>query len=416
MREQIKNPREIAYLALLVSLRNEGFVSDILRQWREETSPPSKDDHLAQEIANGSARMALTLDYLAQQVTPQKKLDVKLKERALLRTAVYQMCFMDRVPSYAVVDETIKIAHKYCHSTFVKFLNAILRRIAEQKPALPTGNSPVELSIRYSYPQFFTEKLLKSYGVEKTPLILEAGNTAAPHMVRLRDSNGVQNWELVKQPPFPVALIKETSRIPEIASSPSYYIQNVTPVELMTHLSGPTLNPHSILDLCASPGGKTLLAYDLYPNAQLFANDVSPKKLETLENNFHKYGIHAQLSCALGEEFKSEQTFDLIILDVPCSNSGVLNKRAEARWRLTPESLLQLEETQLRLLKHALTLLSPEGEIWYLTCSILPDENEALMGKACELFGLTMRSQKTILPNFHGWDGGYCCKLQRTSS
>jgi len=411
MVNEIKNPREIAYLALLASLRGDGFISDILRQWRDQVIPLAKDYHLAQEIANGSARMALALDYLAEQASLKKKLNVKLKERALLRTAIYQICFMSRVPIYAVVDETVKIANKYCHSTFAKFLNATLRKVAEQKPTLPMGDSVFDLTIRYSYPAFFIQELLESYGLEQTKMFLEIGNIAAPTMVRIRNEDNVKDWKLVKQNPFPVGLVEDTSKIPEIANSPSYYIQNATPVALMSHLGDTSFKPRTILDLCASPGGKTLLAHDLYPQATLYANDVSPKKMETLTENFQKYGLNVNLSCSLGEEFKAIESVDLVILDVPCSNSGVLNKRAEARWRLTPDSIALLEETQLRLLKHASSLLSPVGEIWYLTCSILPEENEILMKKACESLNLQIRTQKTMLPNLEGWDGGFCCAL-----
>lgn len=412
MKQKISNPREIAYLALLDSLRDEGFISDILRQWREETSPNPKDAQLAQEIANGSARMALALDYLAEQATSQKKLNVKLKERALLRTAIYQIHFLSRVPAYAVVDETIKIAHQYCHSTFVKFLNAALRKISDEKPKLPTGNSISDLSIRYSFPSFFIKELVESYGLEKTKSILETSNTTPPIMMRIRGKTS--DWPLIKPAPFPVAILENPTQISEISRSPDYYIQNVTPVSLLTHLQT-SHTPSTILDLCASPGGKTLLAHDLFPKAQLFANDISPRKVETLAENFQKYQIPVHLSCSLGEEYQSSERFDLIILDVPCSNTGVLNKRAEARWRLTPENLAALEETQLRLIQHALSLLAPQGEIWFLTCSILPRENEKLMQKVCEKFSLSIRTEKTILPNLEGWDGGYCCALAKSA-
>jgi 16S rRNA (cytosine967-C5)-methyltransferase len=113
-----------------------------------------------------------------------------------------------------------------------------------------------------------------------------------------------------------------------------------------------------------------------------------------------------------GEEFNSSDRFDLIIVDAPCSNSGVFNKRPEARWRLSEDALCALEKSQLALLRHAVTLLAPEGEIWFMTCSILDSENEAVINKLCSELPLEVRKSMTILPSADGWDGGYACALR----
>lgn len=408
----IKNPREIAYVGLLRSIRQEGFISDFLKQWKHEITPSNVDYHLAQEIAYGSARMALALDYIATQHSSNKKLKIKLKERALLRTAIYQLCYMDRLPSYAIVDETIKIAHRhYIHTTFIKFLNATLRKVASNPQLALEGNSLFELSIRYSYPAFFIQELTENYSIEQTKTILEAGNTPAPTMMRLRDSKDLFNYELISEGRFPVTILKNTQDIPFVASTARFYIQNVTPTVLFNHLAQAPFLPQRVLDLCASPGGKTLMAHDLYPQAKIYANDVSPQKMEKLKENFQKYGLQAHLTCTKGEEFISDEKFDLIILDVPCSNTGVLNKRPEARWRLSEANTALLTQTQLNLLKQAKSLLSTKGEIWYLTCSILSEENESLIHKACHQLELKIRTHKTILPTAEGWDGGFCCAL-----
>src|SRR5262245_60817089 len=109
------NSREAAFLALLISLKGEHFISEYLEEWFQTENPQSQDYHLSQQIAYGSAQMALALDYLILQVSDKKKVHLKLKERALLRTAIYQIYFLDRIPVYAVVDETMKIAKKYFH-------------------------------------------------------------------------------------------------------------------------------------------------------------------------------------------------------------------------------------------------------------------------------------------------------------
>jgi len=171
--------------------------------------------------------------------------------------------------------------------------------------------------------------------------------------------------------------------------------------------------PARILDLCASPGGKLLAAHDLFPQAKLYANDVSPEKIMRLSQNLAKYGVKADLNCGQGEDYQSSELFDLIILDVPCSNSGVLNKRPEARWRLTPKVIEGLRQTQSRLVKHAADLLAPGGVIWYLTCSILKSENEEMIEDVIQHDRLEKVFSKIVLPNYEGWDGGFGCVLRK---
>jgi len=406
------NAREAAYLALLASLREEKFLADSLQEWNKSCQPSSIDLALAQEIAYGSCQKALSLDYLASQLSEKKKLAIKLKERALLRTALYQQCFMSRIPPYAIADESIKIAQKHCHAFFVNYLNALLRRLAQGIPALPDGDSIQELSIRYSYPIFFIQELIPNYGLEKTKEILAAGNTPAPTMFRIRPQALQIPQELIVATPCPVAALKERSLLEKIASSRDYYIQNATPASLIGRLCQESpYPPKKILDLCAAPGGKLIAAHDFFPEASLWANDRTEEKMKKLSENLTKYEIKATLSSSLGENYQSSDLFDLIILDVPCSNSGVLNKRHEARWRLTSNALEKQAEIQFKLLANAKTLLAPQGELWYLTCSILPKENQELIGKASRELDLSIRFQELILPNSEGWDGGFASAL-----
>jgi 16S rRNA (cytosine967-C5)-methyltransferase len=408
------SPREAAYLALLASLKEERFIEASLDMWRQTANPSNLDFHFAQQIAYGSAQMALALDFFAAQLADKKKLSLKLKERALLRTALYQYFFLQRVPLYAIGNETIKLARKYCHSTFTGFLNAIVRKLPEISPNLPSGDNLNDLSIHYSYPPFFVQELLKKYDLSLAKEIMQAGNTPAPTMVRIRPGSfaNTHNLQTVIEEPVHVSIVNDSNELPKIAESSDYYIQNVTPAFLIGKLSQKISDPKRILDLCASPGGKLVCVHDFFPKSILFGNDVSPEKLRLLAENCTKYGLSANLSCSKGEEFPKTEKFDLIILDVPCSNSGVLNKRPEARWRLSKENVDAQEIMQLKLIEHAAELLAPQGEIWYMTCSILPQENEWLIKKAAQSCSLQICDMYNILPNAKGWDGGFACALK----
>jgi 16S rRNA (cytosine967-C5)-methyltransferase len=410
------SPREAAYVALLASLRHTDYIVHSLNQWIKKQNPNKLDFAFAYEIASGSARMALALDYIGTQLSSRKKLNIKLKERALLRTAIYQHCFMDKVPLYAIVNETLEIAKKYCHKTFVSYLNALLRRFEENAFSLPQGNHPEDLSIRYSYPLYFVKSLVHNFGQDVAENILKEGNVPPKTMVRIRPGANLsteilKHLKIQDETELPIAFIENNS-ISSLTSLKDIYIQNATPVALVNSLAKLTSTPSNILDLCASPGGKLLAAHDFYPNAKLFANDVSTEKIARLSQNFAKYGVEVKLTCGLGEEYNLQERFDLIILDVPCSNSGVLNKRPEARWRLNLETVEELKKMQLQLIKHSVELLSEKGVIWFLTCSILKEENEGILEYAKKHYGLTAEYERLILPN-KGWDGGYGALLKK---
>lgn len=412
-------PREIAYLALVAAKKDNRFIHEVLDEWRQAAEPSSRDTALAREIAYGTCRMALALDSLAAQCTTTGKLAIKAKERILLQMALYQHFYMERIPLYAIVNETVSIAQEHCHPNFIKFLNATLRKLEHFTPRLPQGDSAEELSIRYSYPVYYVDMLIKAYGQKDACDILETSNKPAKTVVRLRAPNALNGWgsdsyQLVENSEGRSAIINDLGNLSLAASSPHLYIQNATPTALMYTLGEGASKPLSILDLCASPGGKLLLAHDLFPQAKLTANDVSEVKLKRLKENCDKYSLDVTLYNGPGEQFPSDQRFDLIIMDVPCSNSGVLNKRPEARWRIDDSAMNDTVQLQKRLLAHATSLLNKGGEIWYITCSILPAENEDVIKYASEQLALHPRTVKTILPTISGWDGGFACALTTT--
>lgn len=411
------SPREAAYFALLAAAKSQAFIEDHLEQWSKSCTPTTKNYSLAHEIAFGAERQKVSLDFLAKQCAKKGKLSLKLKERILLRTALYQYYFMDRVPIYAIANETVALAQTHCHPTFTKFLNAILRSLPQTKLQLPPNDDPESLSIRYSFPRFYVEKLLSIFGIARTKTIMDAQNTASLTTVRIRPraQQIFPSLSILVEKPFPVAIIQEKSLLNDIAESKDYFIQNATPATLLGELCSSITAPANVLDLCASPGGKIVAFHDFFPQATLHANDISHKKLLRLQENLKKFNLKAQISSSPGEHYHHPEPFEVIIADVPCSNSGVLNKRPEARWRLSSESIDQLNTTQLAIACNALKLVKPGGHLWYMTCSILQDENEKILDTLCTRFNVRILYKRTILPNKQGWDGGFAAALQKKS-
>ncbi|KAF3362624.1 Uncharacterized protein PHSC3_000863 [Chlamydiales bacterium STE3] len=397
----IKPPREAAFLALCSAEKGESYLQEWLEDWRTKNTPGEKDERLAQEIAFGTMRMQLTLDSFASQLADNQKIKLKPKVRILLRTALYQATMMDKIPLYALVNETVRIAKKYFSIPTANFLNALLRKIEGHCFSLPEGSQPQELSLRFSYPLALVENLIKTFGEEKTKGILEVGNQPPKLMVRKLHTSQIEMQQI------------ESTSLHAFMTSLNFYIQNSTPATLFHHLaSANPFDPQVILDLCASPGGKLLLAHDYFPTAKLFANDISEAKLRKLKENIEKYQLQVDISCGPGESYPKGRSFDLIIADVPCSNTGVLNKRPEARWRFSESSLENLKATALSIVGHATTLLAPNGRIWFMTCSILKEENEDLIAEICQKLSMKCTHQELILPHLNGADGGFAAELQ----
>jgi 16S rRNA (cytosine967-C5)-methyltransferase len=392
-------PRDASFRALCAANKEESTLAESLEFWNRQAAPSAKDFHLAQEICYGVQRRMLSLDYLGKLLNHPQPLKLKSKEKTILRIALYQFYFLERIPTYALVDESVRLAKRHCHVRFANFLNAILRKLEDKTLALPQGNSVEEMSTAHSYPPYFIHQLLSQYGLSQTKDILTSLNLPAQLMARKRARE--------------LSMLSFTSdQREEIAKSKEFYIQNITPATIIHSLAKESSSPQTLLDLCAAPGGKLLAAHDLFPDALLFANDISSKRLERLRSNFTKYEIDAEVTCFSAENYPEERLFDLIILDVPCSNSGVLHKRPEARWRISPESIEELSKLQMSLLQKAKRLLSPQGEIWYITCSILSQENEEIVAQAAKIGLQSAGPYLKYLPNQQGWDGGFACKLK----
>lgn len=325
----------------------------------------------ASYLAFGAAKQALTLDAILKTALSKGKLPSKAIEKALLRLAIYELYYMD-APRYAVGQEWVNLAKKHTHAGFAKFLNALIRNLPEERPRFE------DLSLEYSYPEELVDKLLSLYPKETVRQILEMGNLPAETQARVR-------------PGFEIKTL-EKGTISDAIQDPQLYLMNRTPAKLIETLADKIEPPETILDLCAAPGGKLLALHDRFPKAKLWANDVSNDKLDKLRQNMDLYGFSAELHLGKGEDYPEDHLFDLVILDVPCSNTGVFSKHPEARFR---ES--NLKDLQKKLFEKAKRLVKPNGHIFYMTCSVLPEENP----KEKPLFEIK------ILPTEPGTDGGY---------
>lgn len=421
--KETQNPREAAFLALLNLKKNDIFLSHSLDIWQKATTPSTKNFHLAKDLSFGTCRMMLALDELAKKLAKKGHLSLKLKEKILCRMTIYQYYYQDNIPLYAIGQEMGELAKKYTHPYFSKFLNAIIRQLGKEQKELTLKNHSTapEMSLHFSYPLFFVTSLIDEMNDKKAMACMELQNKPAALMFRIRDGGlpiiPEDGIEILSGTTTPIGICHDKNLLPSIVESPFFYMQNATQITLLDRLISKTEKvPKKILDLCASPGGKSIGLHDAYKESSLFVNDVSPQKILKLRENLDKYSISATISEGKGEMFDADETFDLILIDAPCSNSGVLNKRPEARWRISKKEIELHTELQLNLIRHATKLLNPKGMIWYMTCSILKDENISLVKRAEELLPLKLEYSEQILPTEQGFDGGFCALLINTNN
>lgn len=398
--------RRLIYDGLLKYFEEGKF----FRYFLQEHKLTNKDHAFALEVGQGVIKRYGTLQAISKLLQGKKRLSLKRKEKLLLYSALYQRFFLSKVPLYAIVNETVEIAKKNRMTYFAKFLNAYLKALPETCE-LPTPSTLEKLSEYYSYPKYYIELLQSAFSNEDVIKLLECGNQKPKTFYRVRKGEGLDPfWD------EPFCEFKNPSSLEDYTSNPNIYIQNPSSFYLIKEALPYLKKPKTVLDLCAAPGGKALGIYDLLETPfELSLNDPSEKRLRLLKENMEKYSIECSYTSFLGEEYQSEKKFDLIIIDAPCSNSGTLSRKAEARWRLEKIHLTELLKLQRSLVTHALSLLADGGQILYLTCSILPDENQDLIDMLSTDLNLKQKSPHfKITPSDTGLDGGYCCVVEKS--
>lgn len=381
---------------------------------RYNLSQPNRN--LLNSILINCIRHLNLLDYWISELK-DGKLDAET--RNTLRVGLCQL-YIIKLPSHAAVNETVNSAQKHTK----KLINALLRKSQREFETLEEKTKFQPIHIRHSHPEWLTKKWCVQFGEENTEELLKWNQQSSKTTFRLNnlknDSHQLlsdTSVEFQSLPDYPDFFVSEGLPPKAWIDDGLIYIQDPATshaVELLSPMPGET-----ILDACAAPGGKSSqIAAHMQNSGTLYCTDSNEKRLPRLEQNLERLGI----SIANIQTWdwldpapeKYHATFDAILLDVPCSNTGVLARRIDARWRITPESIEELTKIQLQILKNAIPCLKPEGRIVYSTCSIDHSENSEVIQKfiaAHPQFKLEKETQ--ILPFKEKTDGAYSALLKR---
>ncbi|MHC4831865.1 MAG: RsmB/NOP family class I SAM-dependent RNA methyltransferase, partial [Planctomycetota bacterium] len=380
----------------------------------------ARDKALSREIAYGVTRRRRTIGTLLSKVAsvPPERQDEDA--RVALQVGAYQLLWLDRVPPHAAVAETVAMVQKKRTRGFV---NAVLRRVADLKkgrvpeltsgldprralpgrgdyvelkePLLPpwTRGNPQALGLAFSYPDSFVKRLLEQVGKKRVPKILMAGNAVPPLVLRVLgglDAAAAVKQELVAEgfaaesnDAAPQAILLPASTPPARVSALEQgraIVQDLTAQEIVSLLRAEPGD--RVLELCAAPGGKAIAIADaIGPGGSVLACDVAQARLSDVAALAERTGMAERVRCEVRDGTVSPPEgapFDRVLVDAPCSNTGVLRRRVEARWRLDGLDLPRMAALQLALLRRGAEATRVGGTLVYSTCSIEEEENRAV--------------------------------------
>lgn len=412
-----KQAREAACIIIFLALFEDFYASNLIDLWMIHTKPSALNYKLCKQLCLGTIQRKLTLEFISKNLASDKKLKLKRIEKAILYLSLFQKLYLEKIPLYAITSEGKKLIKLFANEHFTRFFSACIHKADLSTLSNFENSSKVkDMSLLYSFPEELIQQLLNKYGEAQTRTILLNLNIPAKTHIRYRlKDQALKNFPAIIEKPFWTFEIPEGSK-PSDFLNKDFYIQNATTVDLTLSLASQIKTPpSSILDLCAAPGGKSFILHDLFSPTELYMNDVDEYKLSIIEENLKRLEINAYTSEGLAQHFPLGKLFDLVVLDVPCSNSGVLNRRPEARWRFTdPQNLLSLKQLQQQILQHATQLVSPNGYLLFMTCSIIDEENEQTVKLFLKNYSnFKLLQQKTLLPNEQGFDGGFAALIQK---
>ncbi|MEY2598099.1 MAG: rRNA ((967)-C(5))-methyltransferase RsmB [Verrucomicrobiota bacterium] len=410
------NPRSLCLRALLDWEKGRSFSDEILHECLEENSLEGADRGLLTELFYGVLRQLSRLDHLLG-VLREGPLDAST--RSLLRMGLYQI-FHTRIPAHAAVFETVSLAGRSRG-----LVNAVLRRAVREADSLRVSLLGESLAVRGSHPGFLVERWTEAFGGEAVERLCEWNNTPAETFFRVNTLRASREQLLAAQPeaeayPGHEAILK-LRRVPaEWLREGWGYVQDpstLTACDLLDPQAG-----ERVLDACAAPGGKTTyLAQKMGNRGRIVACEIFESRALRLRQNVSRLGMSVArvhtLDFLMPPEPESpllEAPFDRILLDVPCSNTGVLRRRVDVRWRLTEEDFLRMPVQQFAMVRRAVPLLKPGGVLVYSTCSIESEENEAVVARVeAEFPELVLERVQRRLPFADAMDGAYAARFRK---
>ncbi len=437
--------REIAVKVLRDVELNKAKSDTVINNYFNQSSLERVDKAFAMEMVYGTLRERAKIDYIIEQFYNHdyKKMDVDI--RNILRVGVYQLFYLTKVPKWAAVNESVELAKKMRNQFLGNLVNGVLRNISNNIETInfkvKGGTFADQIALQYSHPKWLLERWLSRFSLQEAQDLMTSNNTPPKISFRINSLKTtlaeVERMLTEKQVAYQKSLL-ENFIIPEKffdmeeLLKMGYVSVQSEAQAIACMLLGAQPNER-ILDMCAAPGGKSsFLAEQMRNTGKILALDLYNNKLQDLMKLAHTLGISIieTVKCD-ARTFQPHEKFDRVLLDAPCSGTGVLSRRAELRWRLSPNDITAMAKLQRELLDNAIRCVKDDGVIVYSTCSIELEENQQLIDAflhdrpdwmiqdAKEVLPPSLhhlvntQGAVEILPHLHHLDGAYAVRLVR---
>ncbi len=424
---QLSPARATALSALTLWDDGNTYAQDILADLMADAQLSQPDRALAKELFFGCIRQLGCLDRLIAELRSRGSL--KRRARQILRIGLYQLFFTD-IAEHAAVHETVSLAKKHERG----LINAILRNAQRSRADLQAQIPTWPLADQLSHPGHLIRRWTEQHSETIAEQLCQWNNSPPPVFARICDEEAFHRAAddglyPIEEKLYPIESAGSTDTIrrledfPEFIQLPSgpppqdlidrgiIYIQDPS-TSIAPWLLAP-MPGETILDACAAPGGKTAMLAAMCPTGvELHATDSSPHRIERMRENFARLHISEQIQIHEADwsqpvDLPDLPKFDAILLDVPCSNTGVMRRRVDVRWRLSKRDFTQLPQLQSQILEHAKAHLKPGGRIIYSTCSIDAEENRQVI----EASGMTVTEIQESLPWRDRVDGAFAARM-----
>jgi len=398
--ERKPSPRRLAVEILTRIDRGGAYAEPLLDNaltGKELTNPP--DRALLTELVYGTLRKRGPLDWIIARLSRGNPDLLEATVRNILRTALYQIWFTDRIPPFAAVNEAVDIARTLVPAAS-GLVNGLLRNALRKKDAIPWPERGVDpalaIAVLDSHPLWLVRRWLAQFGEAQTEAICRANNAIAPVTLRVNTLKGTPaatiaalgrdgiTAEPTRFSPEGLLLLSPAARLRETkAYGEGLFRLQDEASQLIGRLVAPRPGER-VLDLCAGAGGKTLHMAALMNNSgTIVAVDRRGESLNRLREETRRLGaviVETRTADAVALPDPLRDSFDRVLLDAPCSGLGTLRRNPEIRWRLSPKDFRETMEVQKRLLRSAAAAVRPGGRLVYSVCTISPEENELVVG------------------------------------
>lgn len=415
------NARELALDLLQRWSSSRAWADELLEEDPAHVKLSPVDRALATELFCGCLRNLSALDWLLTQFAPKQPRPVVA---AILKLGLYQLFFLDKIPDHAAVHETVELAKRFASTAEVRFVNAVLREAVRQH--IVTENNyqllrEPEPWLFFSHPRWLFERWQTRWGKTDALALSEWNNRPPPIYLRVNSLKATDKPSEVAVEPTKFHLLAWQVSNPvglfstKAWTNGEFYVQDPSTLAAVD-----ALDPQpgeSVLDMCAAPGGKTTyIAQKMQNRGRIIAADSSSGRLGLVAENCRRLGVTivATLPCAgthLDRCLRGDQ-FDRVLVDAPCSNTGVIRRRVDLRWRITADEIARLAATQLKLLLAAAQFTKPGGVLVYSTCSLESEENDQVVEQFCRKRPeFVLETTRSIFPPRDSVDGAFVARL-----